>query len=187
MQIASQTLIKELTSLTEHCTAIVAELHQRPESQLRRRPTPEAWNALECLEHLNRYGDYYLPAIEKAIIARPRLQAPPPFRSGWLGNYFANLMRVKETKVKKMKSPADKNPFGADVNVLAIDRFLKQQERLLVLLGDAANVDLVKARVAISIAPWIRIRLGDTLRFFVYHIERHVLQAKKAAESRDEG
>src|SRR5690606_19891284 len=118
-----------------------------------RPPSPGAWSVLECIEHLNRYGDYYLPEIEKSIMSQPRTGPDANFRSGWLGNYFANLMRVKEQKLKKMKSPADKNPAGAALNALVLDRFLKQQDRLVQLLSDARNVNLIKAKVPISIAP----------------------------------
>ena len=31
------------------------------------RPNESSWNILECIEHLNRYADYYLPEIREAI------------------------------------------------------------------------------------------------------------------------
>ena len=50
------------------------------------------------------------------------------------------------------------------------------------LLNQAREVDLTKTKVPISLTRFIKLRLGDTFRFFVYHIERHILQAEKARD-----
>ena len=53
---------------------------------------------------------------------------------------------------------------------------------MLQLLAAAATVDLNQVRVPISIAPWIRLKLGDTFLFVTAHIERDLLQAERAME-----
>jgi hypothetical protein len=128
---------------------------------------------------LNLYGNFYLPEIEQQILAQKNITQSTVFRSGLIGNYFANLMQVKDGKVKKMKSPKDKNPCNSVLATTTLDRFLKQQERLITLLVQAQNIDLTKTKTAISLTPLIRLRLGDTFRFLIYHIERHVLQAER--------
>ena len=40
------------------------------------------------------------------------------------------------------------------------------------------EIDLGKIKIPISIAPFVKIKLGDTLRFIVYHNERHIVQAQ---------
>jgi hypothetical protein len=82
-------------------------------------------------------------------------------------------------KIKKSTAPAEKTPVASELSVTTIDRFLKQQDHLLRLLEIARKVNLTKTKAAISISKLIRLRLGDTLRFYVYHIERHVAQAEK--------
>src|SRR5690606_23705329 len=104
------------------------------------------------------------------------------FKSGPIGNYFANLMKVKHGRIIKMKTPADKNPVGSNVTPEALDRFLRQQETLRALLLKARQADLVKARVPISLAKFIKLRLGDILRVVVYHIERHIIQAENVVK-----
>lgn len=47
------------------------------------------------------------------------------------------------------------------------------------LLELAKNADLVKVKTSISLTKLIKLRLGDTFRFLVNHIERHVLQAQQ--------
>lgn len=179
MEINTDKLIKEMISITERSTCAVHKFKELPASKLNYKGEPEQWSILECIEHLNLYGDFYLPEIEKQIQAHKTADPPATFKSGIIGNYFANLMMVKEKKMKKMKSPKNKNPSGSHLSATTIERFLKQQELLKFLLIEAKYINLTKTKTAISLTPLIKLRLGDTFRFFVYHIERHILQAEK--------
>lgn len=179
MQFESNLLIDDLLDRTEHATLVVKKFKELPMDQLQFKHNAETWSILECIEHLNLYGDYYLVEIEKQILAQNGKSASTIFKSGLIGNYFANLMQVKNGKITKMKSPKDKNPIHSTLTATTIDRFLKQQERLKSLLVQAKNVDLTKTKTAISLTRYIKLRLGDTFRFFIYHIERHILQAER--------
>lgn len=183
MQTDNNTLIDELIAITEKCNVWVGEFTSLTYDELLCKHEGE-WCILECLEHLNLYGDFYLPEIEMRMMTADRNQPGRPFKSGWLGNYFAELMRVKAGKMKKMKSPKDKNPALSPVKlpITVINRFQKQQDTLLHLLEKCRNLDLVNTKCSISLSPYIKLRLGDTLRFYVYHIERHVIQANKVAK-----
>ena len=181
MQIENNKLIDDLLRRMEICKRTVKEFESLPINKLQFK-NGERWSALECLEHLNLYGDFYLVEIEKRIITTPRKNVSTKFKSGILGNYFANLMEVKDGKITKMKSPKDKNPSRSSLSITTISRFLKQQERLVTLLNQCRSIDLSKTRAAISLTNLIKLRLGDTLRFYCYHIERHVLQAQRALE-----
>ena len=77
-----------------------------------------------------------------------------------------------------MKTPKDKNPLNTKLSVTVVDRLLKQLEKLKILLSQSTTVNLTNLKTAISLTKLIKLRLGDTLRFFVYHIERHILQAQ---------
>lgn len=183
MQTDNNTLIDELIAITKKCNAWAEEFAVLTYDELLFKHEGE-WCILECLEHLNLYGDFYLPEIEMQMMTADRNQSGRPFRSGWLGNYFAELMRVKEGKVKKMKSPKDKNPALSPVKlpITVLNRFQKQQDTLLHLLEKCRNLDLVNTKCSISLSPYIKLRLGDTLRFYVYHIERHVIQANNVSK-----
>lgn len=184
MQIETRLLIEDLLNRTEKSTRVVKQLKELTFEQLNYKKSAIEWSVLECIEHLNLYGDFYLPEIEKQILAQKNKSQSTVFKSGFIGNYFANLMQVKDGKVKKMKSPKDKNPSNSLLTMTTLDRFLKQQQRLTSLLGQAQDIDLTKTKTAISLTPLIRLRLGDTFRFFVYHIERHVLQAERVNAGR---
>jgi hypothetical protein len=97
------------------------------------------------------------------------------FKSGFLGNYFANSMLPK-AKLNKMKTFKDKNPLNATLDHSVIDRFLKQQLQLLELLELSKNVSLNKVKTSISITKLIKLKLGDTFRFYINHMLRHMNQ-----------
>ena len=183
MQTENNTLIDDLLTMSENATQAVKKFKDVSGSQLNFRKGPNQWSILECIEHLNRYGDFYLPEIEKSILAQKRDNHPGVYKSGVFGNFFANVMKVKNGKILKMKTPSDKNPLGSELTITTIDRFLKQQEMLKSLLDQARNADLTRTKVPISLTRFMRLRLGDTLRFFVNHIERHILQAQRVFES----
>ena len=180
MKIASQDLLDDLKALTEWSIRTATAFRTMDINILRQKPTPEAWNALECLDHLCQYGDHYLPAIERGLLAYRGPGGATWFQTGVLGGYFAGLMKSKDGKVTKLKAPKGKVPVTPDLPATTVDRFLKQQEELLRLLDRARGSDLRRIHVATSLSPLIRLRLGDTFRFYVYHIERHVLQAQRA-------
>ncbi len=186
MQKKANELINELIALSEQNSNRVRILKTKSLSELNYKASAEKWSVLQCLDHLNNYGDYYLPAIAKQLESAVSTPSDFAFQSGFLGNYFANLMQVNEGKIKKMKSPKDKLPSASDLTMTTLDRFLKQQDRLLELLKQARNKDLVKTKVSTSLHKLIRLRLGDTFRFFVNHIERHIWQAEEIQQTKSE-
>lgn len=182
MQISNNILIEELLSLTEDSIQSVKKFKELPVNQLNFKKSSNEWSILECIEHLNLYGDFYLPEIEKQILANKNNAETTIFKSGIIGNYFAGLMKVKKGEIKKMKSPKDKNPLNTELTITTLDRFLKQQELLKSLLHQAKTIDLSKVKTAISLTTILKLKLGDTFRFYVYHIERHILQAERVSQ-----
>jgi DinB superfamily len=181
MKIENKHLTKELLAKLDIAISFVNALKQESVEKLNHKKSAEKWSALECIEHLNLYGDFYLPEIEKQLSGKPKVLATTVFRSGVIGNYFAGLMQKnKKGAIKKMKTPKDKMPDSSGLTMLTVDRFLKQAEKLKQLIQQSAEMDLTKTKTAISLTKLIRLRMGDTLRFVVYHIERHVDQASRA-------
>lgn len=177
MQIESEALLADLMNRTEENLAAAKTLAAMPDAQLQQKPTAHAWNALECLEHLNRYGNFYLPEIDKRLNAATQRKATL-FKSGFLGNKFALMMLpgAKGMKTFKVMNPIDN---ASDKKV--ITTFIEQQQQLLQLLKKCSSYDLGKIKTSISISNFIKLKLGDTLRVVIYHNQRHMLQAQKAA------
>lgn len=174
-------LIQNLQERTSTLSERVAALKQLPPKALNFKPGEGKWSALECIEHLNMYGDFYLPEIEERLLqAKPSPDANG-FSTGVLGGYFVRLMEPKEGKIKSMHTQKQMNPLHSELNITTLDRFLKQQERYLELVKGAERVNLKRVKTSVTISPLIKLRFGDTLRFLVAHNERHVAQAEAAA------
>lgn len=177
MIIETEKLLQDLIERTRLNINKAEKFNALPTEKLNYRVAPGSWSILECFEHLNLYGDFYLPEIEDRIYNSKTLPTKR-FKSGLLGNYFAKMMLPKE-KVNKMKTFADKDPINSRLDKSTIERFINQQEQILVLLDRSKEIDLNKTKTAISISKWIKLKLGDTFRFVIYHNERHIKQAEK--------
>lgn len=170
----SDRFIQSLTEQTQEIITKVEQFKELDTPTLLWRENPTSWNVLECLEHLNLYGDFYLPEIERKI-RNSHTKSEKEFKSGFLGNYFAKSMLPK-AKLHKMKTFKDKNPLNAALDRAVINRFLQQQTQLLELLELSKNVSLNKVKTSISITKLIKLKLGDTFRFYINHLLRHMNQ-----------
>ena len=165
-----QTLLEQVRQIINQ----VEKLKNYDLQTLTWRENETSWNILECLEHLNLYGDFYLPQMENKI-KNSKTKADIEFKSGWLGNYFAKSMLPKE-KLNKMKTFKDKNPIKRKLDKIVIDKFIDQQIKLLELLNESRKVSLSEIKIATSISTLIKLKLGDTFQFFINHIIRHLHQ-----------
>lgn len=180
-------MIRRLAAFTDHSlNKAVSQWQVIPNHQFSRKPSPEKWSATQCLMHLNSYGNYYLPEIEKAIhkALLAEVQPSADFHSGWLGNYFTTLMLPKENGMpaKKMSAPKAHTPISNDNSFEAVATFIDQQEILLSLLQQSMQIDLNKVKVPVSIAKFIKLKLGDVFLFLLAHQYRHLLQIDRALE-----
>jgi hypothetical protein len=157
--------------------------------QLLRKPAPDKWSVAQCLEHLNRYGLHYLPAMQSRIDAALASGSRPEraFRSGWLGDFFVRTVQPMNTGSpranRKYPAPKAYDPDRTGTTTAeALPSFLRQQQTTLELLERAQRVNLESIRVPISITNLIQLRLGDCLRFVIVHNQRHVQQARKVVD-----
>lgn len=177
MKISTIQLLEELKDRTENHLQYAQTLLQKPENELNFRISTDSWSVLECLEHLNRYGDFYIPEISHRI-SSSATSPQATFKPGILGNYFAQSMLPKE-KLNKMKTLKAMNPIHSQLNKDVLNEFVKQQQLLLELLEKAQHIDLGKTKTSISISKLITLKLGDTFRFVIYHNERHIAQVER--------
>ncbi len=135
------------------------------------------WSIVQCLEHLNTYGNYYLPRIEKGLHNFSG-QPADTFKSSWLGTYFTNMMDVSKG-AKKYRAAHLHVPAPILDAEVVVEAFIRQQQALMGYLRLASNVDLNAIKIPISIAKLINLKLGDVLQFMVMHNERHMQQASR--------
>jgi DinB superfamily len=183
-QINSNTLLQNLQDDVRQIIFSANQLHKYPQELLMKQPEPNAWCVAQVLEHLNKYSRYYMEAIEKQL-HRNQTTASNSFVPGWLGNYFTNLMKpTKENTIaKKMKAPKNAIPsLQPNANDM-LSECISHQHHLLNLLTIAKSVDLNTNRIPTSLSKVIKLKLGDTFRFFVAHEQRHFLQIDKVLKS----
>ena len=177
-------LIEDLKSRVKNAKRQAQQFDDYTIDQLNWKASKASWSILECLEHLNMYGDFYLKEIEEKMLSTKYNEPVDIFKSGIFGNYFANSLAPKDGAItNKMKSPKDKVPDLSKLDKKTVNRFIQQQDRMLSLLDQAKKVNLIKIKTNLSLTPLIKTRLGDTLRFVIYHIERHMIQAENVAKN----
>lgn len=170
----STAVLLELKEITDNNIHFAESLRDKSNSELNSRITEGSWSVLECLEHLNLYGNFYLPEISTKINTS-KTKRKEQFKSGLLGGYFAKTM-LHPAKIKTFKAM---NPIYSNLDNSTLKTFMEQQYKTLEILDLAHNVDLNKVKTSISISSFIKLRLGDTLRVVIYHNKRHILQAQR--------
>ena len=173
----SEKLIQLLKEQTRQHVTEVEKLQRCDLHTLTWRESDTSWNTLECLQHLNLYSDFYLPEIEKQIIAS-HTQHDINFKSGLLGGYFAKSM-LPNGKLKKMKTFKSKNPLHKELHITVLDTFIQEQIKLLDLLNQSNHISLNKVKIKTSISSFLKLRLGDTFQFLINHIIRHLRQIER--------
>ena len=174
MKTQSETLTLDLIETTRQNLNFTELLKKKTDIELNWKQNSESWSILECLEHLNLYGHFYITEIEKAIL-NSKNKSEEQFKSGILGNYFAKSMLPKQ-KLNKMKTFKDKNPINSKLDRKVIDEFINQQIKIIDLLNKSKGVSLNKNKVKITLTKWIKLKLGDTFRFVINHNVRHIKQ-----------
>jgi hypothetical protein len=157
-----------------------------PKEVLLRQPAPDKWSVAQCLDHLNSYSRFYVPAMEKAIqskLAGSLPQAPAAtFKSGFLGNYFTKIMEPKTDGklAMRMQAPKAYRPL-ADLDAgKVVSEFIEWQQKTKALLDQAKFVNIQKVKVPTTLGNWLKFSLGDTFRFVIAHERRHMAQALRA-------
>lgn len=185
-------LINDLERRVQVGIEKVAHWKEQPQESWKAKPAPEAWNALECIEHLNRYNAFYLPEVERVLASAETAQrktgksAPEIFKSTWLGEYFSKSVMPRTEpgeKLNTMNTFKVMNPANQALTSEVVETYLKDQDHWLALLDRCRAVNLTRNKTAISISKIIKLRLGDTLRVVIYHQDRHLVQAQKALAS----
>jgi hypothetical protein len=172
----SQALLDGLQADIRQLVLMANKLKSEDPGVLLEQPAPGKWNVVQVLEHMNSYGRYYLPAIEKSL--QENKPATELFKPGFMGDYFTKMLSPSEkgTVKYKMKAPKDHRPSSHLDHQPVLQTFLLQQQTLLELLEKAKTKNIGRIRTPISLSRLIKLKLGDTFRFLVAHEQRHFIQ-----------
>ena len=183
MKIQSEVLIENLKKDVEILLEC-ADFFRNEIDALLIPPIPGKWSIAQILEHLNGYGRIYLPAIER-VVSTSQTKREAWFNSGWLGNYFTNMMKPKDVfevknKMKAFKAHMPDNNLSPQK---VLDEFVEQQHTLLRLLESSKTKNLNTIRIPLSVTKLVTLKLGDTFRFLIGHEQRHFVQARNAIKT----
>jgi hypothetical protein len=143
------------------------------------KPSPTGgWSIAQCLAHTNSYGHYYLPYLQQGLEKQSETASSDKYIGSWLGTYLIKLMDPEKSRIK-FKAIKQHQPIETTNPHSVVSAFIDQQELLLRLLKIAHQTDVNKCRIPLSIAPFLRLPVGDILEFMVVHTKRHLLQAKR--------
>nr|WP_295933827.1 DinB family protein [uncultured Dyadobacter sp.] len=171
-------LLQKLDDQVERHIADTIALFQNRDSDFLNRPSATGgWSIAQCLDHLNSYGNYYLPKMREKLAEASPTNATT-FTSTWLGSYFIRMMDPQTGK-RKYKAFKGHIPEANLDSAAVVGEFIRQQEDLLYLLREGVQKDIDAIRIPVSILPFIRMKIGDTFQFIIAHNERHMQQAKR--------
>jgi DinB family protein len=171
-------LMAELDAADETAKELVTGL--TPE-QLNWQPGLNAWSVGQCLEHLCRMNEVYLPAISSSLIGKPS-SAVPDITPGWFGRWFIRSYVEPSPNTKRAPAPKMIAP-SAQVESSVLDRFLRSNKDARELVRHASNCDVNCIRFRNPFIPIIRFTVGTGLEIVSKHERRHLLQAGRVKGS----
>ena len=174
-------VIQQLRQTVDQVNQQVNKWQQLPDDDVRYRPRPDQWSALDCLEHINLFYADYFSRMEPAI-----QQATPSGRAtynpGFFGQQMVNGLRPhqgqRKMKIKTFKKMVPTTDDKTSEHVF--ETFFQHHVRLKRLLDASKNLNWNRVKVASAVGPLLCFKLGDCFRLLVAHTERHVVQAQEA-------
>lgn len=183
-------LIDGLQAITEENKSFVEKkMTHLNEEQLNWRPRSDSWSLNEVFAHLNEYASFYHAAFRK-VIGKTKYQKPTQnFLSSPLGGAAWKSMKLGKAKnvKRKFRALAVFNPTTTPSLVKGNDwkTFFTGQENLNEILENAREINIKRAKTALSISKIIKFRMGDAMNFVVFHNERHIQQAQNILNAKN--
>lgn len=145
------------------------------------RPSPRHWSIADCLDHLHRSGNQFLPRIEQAIRdgTIQGMRGRGPFRHGAIGNLMVRMAGDAELPPRRrFRAPAFARPSGDVPLAEAYPAFIALQDRLAAAVNEAEGLDLARVKAAAPV-PLLRFSLGQWFAMLTGHQLRHLWQAEQ--------
>ncbi len=172
-----------------------AEAYRRAQSDLHRltdplsdaqfnwKPSEKAWSVGECVVHLNKVAEGYVPALEKAVAAGDAPRAAPPFRYGWASRFFIRAVRPEArgfSTVPAMKPP---EPGAAGRSQIDKARALAGLDawtaRYVGVVEASDGLDLARVKMRSPFLWLLRLPVGAFIEALGQHALRHTQQAER--------
>ncbi len=149
---------------------------------LKRKPSPEKWSALECIEHLNQTYKVYLPNLEESF-AKAKSASAKTYKPGLFGKLMINSVSNKANGNAKMPMKTfsffEPGPLDDLNKEEVLNQFIESHEMLNGFIQKSKKLDINNVKVQ-SALSWMKFRLGVCFLFLLNHELRHIAQAERA-------
>lgn len=163
--------------ISDQLTFLEEKIAPLTDADLTWKPNKDKWNILEVIEHLNRFGDFYLPRFDNLIVYPKSRRNGDSYRSGIIGEFAMTRIRpVNGIVPYKSKAIGKASPFLRKLDRRVIDEYIKQLHKLRLILNESQELNFSRNRIPTLVASWLKFNLGDSLRIYGYHQERHFVQ-----------
>ena len=148
------------------------------------RPAPGRWSVSECVDHLNRTSEAFVPAIRAVIsgAASRRGEMPGRFRRDPVG-WLLSVIMPPPVRIVRSRTTADFEPVSTAPPPELVRRFNELQRAQLECVARADGLPLDQLWVASPFNPRLRYNLYSCLVILPRHQHRHLWQAEQAAAS----
>jgi hypothetical protein len=170
----------QLASLVEQISRATLEARKLVQGHSRRelavRLELESWSVAECLDHLARTTNAFLPAISKAMAAAPKLATNRALRTGTIALV---LIRHLEPPYRvRYKVLTNLVPREKDFEP-AWSAFEKSQARLSEAICSAAGLAVDEVKVPCPVYAPVTYNVYGAFRMLAAHERRHLWQIQQ--------
>jgi phage host-nuclease inhibitor protein Gam len=150
--------------------------------QVNWKPSPKSWSVAECIKHLNKTLEEYLPNLEKTVndAEQKDFVVKDPIKFTITGRFFKSFEPPYKLKLKTPKI------FKPEVSFIEKEKLLNDykslHEKLIQLIKKSELTDLNRTKLSSPVTSLIKVRLGEYFVFTASHERRHLWQAKKVLE-----
>jgi hypothetical protein len=143
-------------------------------------PAEDLWSVGQCLQHLYRANEVYLPAIANALDDRP--PSPVEDTPGWFGRWFIRTYIEPSPRSTRARTPRKIAPAG-QIDPSVLDLFARSNDVARDLVRRAAAYNVNRIRFQNPFIPLLRFTVGTGLEILWRHQRRHRLQAERIEQA----
>jgi hypothetical protein len=173
-------VVEELGAIAEDARRAFGRLSA---AQLNWKPSPERWSVGQCLDHLVKTNECFMPDMGRIAAGTYRTSAWG--RVSPLSGLFARLIlkALDPEKGRKTKAPKVFVPASSDIPADMVERFARHQKEFAAGVRATAGADPRRTIVTSPVAAVATYSLLDAYRIVVAHERKHLAQARRVTET----
>lgn len=151
-------------------------------AQVNWRPTERRWSVAQCMDHLTRSLDLYLPPMSRAL-ERSRARkdrGEKGYRDGIMAGWLIRSMEPPPSV--RVRAPAAIRPAETFEPAAVLADFDAAHARLAGLLAAADGASLVHARMRSPMMRLMQMTLRQAFAMTLAHARRHIWQARQVTK-----